>query len=51
MGLPSKRFHTFSGIMMWDNRCTMHQVTPYDLGRRRIMHRATVAGDGPVTAA
>jgi len=38
-------------IVMWDNRCTMHQVTPYDLSRRRIMHRATVMGDGPVVAA
>ena len=42
---------TAHDIVMWDNRCTMHQVTPYDLGQRRIMHRATVAGDGPVTAA
>ena len=38
-------------IVMWDNRCTMHQVTPYDLGQRRVMHRATIIGDGPVIAA
>ncbi|MDA1101264.1 MAG: TauD/TfdA family dioxygenase [Proteobacteria bacterium] len=37
-------------IVMWDNRCTMHQVTPYDLGQRRVMHRATIVGDGPVIA-
>ena len=44
--------HTWSAddIVMWDNRCTMHQVTPYDLGVRRVMHRATVMGDGPVIA-
>ncbi len=35
-------------IVMWDNRCTMHRVTPYDLSLRRIMHRAAVMGDGPV---
>ena len=38
-------------IVMWDNRCTMHRVTPYDLGTRRVMHRTTVVGDGPVIAA
>ena len=37
-------------IVMWDNRCTMHRVTPYDLGLRRVMHRATIVGDGPVVA-
>lgn len=38
-------------IVMWDNRCTMHQITPYDPSERRIMHRATIVGDGPVIAA
>ncbi len=38
-------------VVMWDNRCTMHQVTPYDLAQRRVMHRATIIGDGPVVAA
>ena len=38
-------------IVMWDNRCTMHRVTPYDLGQRRVMHRTTIVGDGPVIAA
>ena len=38
-------------VVMWDNRCTMHRVTPYDLNLRRVMHRNTVVGDGPVTAA
>ena len=45
--------HSWSSddIVMWDNRCTMHHVTPYDLGERRVMHRTTIVGDGPVVAA
>jgi alpha-ketoglutarate-dependent taurine dioxygenase len=36
-------------VLMWDNRVTMHQVTPYDAGRRkRIMHRTSLQGTGPV---
>ena len=39
-------------IIMWDNRCTMHAVTPFDNARfRRVMHRTTLVGDGPVLAA
>jgi alpha-ketoglutarate-dependent taurine dioxygenase len=39
-------------IIMWDNRCTMHAVAPFDNARiRRIMHRTTLLGDGPVMAA
>ena len=38
-------------IVMWDNRCTMHLVTPHDLNERRVMHRTTIIGDGPVLAA
>jgi alpha-ketoglutarate-dependent taurine dioxygenase len=31
---------------MWDNRCTMHAVLPYDhVNRRRITHRSTIVGD------
>ena len=42
---------TQGDVVMWDNRCTMHKVTPYDLNLRRVMHRNTVVGDGPVMAA
>ena len=42
---------TQGDVVMWDNRCTMHRVTPYDLSLRRVMHRNTVVGDGPVMAA
>lgn len=38
-------------IVMWDNRCTMHYVTPHDPMERRVMHRTTIAGDAPVLAA
>ena len=38
-------------LMIWDNRCTMHRVTPYDPAERRVMHRTTVVGDGAVIAA
>ena len=33
-------------VVMWDNRCTMHMVTPFDNRvQRRIMHRTTIVGD------
>jgi taurine dioxygenase len=38
-------------IVMWDNRCTMHYVTPFDPQERRVMHRTTITGDAPVVAA
>ena len=38
-------------ILMWDNRCTMHVVTPHDPNERRVMHRTTIVGEGPVLAA
>jgi taurine dioxygenase len=38
-------------ILLWDNRCTMHQVTPHDPLERRVMHRTTIVGTEPVLAA
>jgi alpha-ketoglutarate-dependent taurine dioxygenase len=38
-------------VVMWDNRCTMHQVTPHDPTERRVMHRTTIMGTEPVLAA
>ncbi|MEE8287715.1 MAG: TauD/TfdA family dioxygenase, partial [Gammaproteobacteria bacterium] len=35
-------------LVMWDNRCTMHHATEYDLSYTRAMHRTTVQGDRPV---
>ena len=41
---------TAGDLLMWDNRCTVHQVTPYDYSERRILHRTTIVGDEPVVA-
>jgi taurine dioxygenase len=35
-------------LVMWDNRCTMHCATEYDLRHVRAMHRTTIQGDRPV---
>ena len=36
-------------MVMWDNRCTMHCVAPYDAARqRRVMHRTALVGTEPV---
>ncbi|MBV8393118.1 MAG: TauD/TfdA family dioxygenase [Alphaproteobacteria bacterium] len=37
-------------VLMWDNRCTVHAVTPHDPAERRVMHRTTIVGE-PVIAA
>ncbi len=38
-------------LVMWDNRCVLHRGRPWDESRyRRIMHRTTVAGDGPTAS-
>jgi alpha-ketoglutarate-dependent 2,4-dichlorophenoxyacetate dioxygenase len=34
-------------MVMWDNRCVLHRGRPWNDAYRRIMHRTTVAGDGP----
>ncbi len=35
-------------LVMWDNRCVLHRGRPWDESAyRRVMHRTTVAGDGP----
>ncbi|MCH9672385.1 MAG: TauD/TfdA family dioxygenase [Gammaproteobacteria bacterium] len=37
---------TDDDIVMWDNRCTMHSVQPFDNANiRRIMHRVTLVGE------
>lgn len=36
-------------VLVWDNRWTMHKVTPYDMAHHtRIMRGATLLGDEPV---
>jgi alpha-ketoglutarate-dependent 2,4-dichlorophenoxyacetate dioxygenase len=35
-------------LVMWDNRCALHRGRLWDSARyQRVMHRTTVAGDGP----
>jgi alpha-ketoglutarate-dependent 2,4-dichlorophenoxyacetate dioxygenase len=35
-------------LIIWDNRCMLHRGRPWDSRRyTRVMHRTTVAGDGP----
>ena len=36
-------------LVMWDNRCALHRATVIPDEQRRIIHRTTVAGEGPVT--
>ncbi|MEM1199525.1 MAG: TauD/TfdA family dioxygenase [Pseudomonadota bacterium] len=35
-------------LVIWDNRSVLHRGRTYDPSQRRIMHRATVAGEGPL---
>jgi alpha-ketoglutarate-dependent 2,4-dichlorophenoxyacetate dioxygenase len=36
---------------IWDNRAVLHRGRPWDTSRyRRVMHRTTVAGEGPTVA-
>jgi len=35
-------------LMIWDNRCTMHQRGAFDPAMRRLLHRVVVKGDKPV---
>lgn len=34
--------------VMWDNRSALHRATAIPATQRRIMHRTTIAGEGPV---
>lgn len=34
-------------LIIWDNRCTMHRRDAFDPSRRRLLHRAQIAGDRP----
>lgn len=34
-------------LMIWDNRCTMHQRGAFDAGDRRLLHRVVVKGEKP----
>jgi len=39
-------------LVIWDNRCVLHRGRSWDKAQyRRVMHRTTVAGDGPTAPA
>jgi alpha-ketoglutarate-dependent taurine dioxygenase len=38
-------------LLIWDNTGTMHRATPYDVTSGRRLHRFTLDGEEPVTAA
>ncbi len=35
-------------LIMWDNRCVLHRASVVPAKQKRIMHRTTIAGQGPV---
>ncbi|HIL11594.1 MAG TPA: TauD/TfdA family dioxygenase, partial [Candidatus Latescibacteria bacterium] len=35
-------------LVIWDNRSVLHRGMAYKPTQRRVMYRATVAGDGPL---
>jgi taurine dioxygenase len=37
-----RQVHRPGDLILWDNRCTMHQALPYDLKLRRHMKRSTI---------
>lgn len=37
-------------LILWDNRCTMHQRNPVDHTQARVMHRALVKGEPIISA-
>jgi alpha-ketoglutarate-dependent 2,4-dichlorophenoxyacetate dioxygenase len=42
--------HTWQSgdLVIWDNRSVLHRGMAYNPAQPRVMHRATVAGDGPL---
>jgi alpha-ketoglutarate-dependent taurine dioxygenase len=45
---PPRIYHhdwTAGDAVVWDNRCLMHQATPWDMTQRRIMWHSRIAGD------
>ena len=37
-------------LILWDNRCTMHQRNPVDHTQARVMHRALIKGEPIISA-
>ncbi len=50
---PPRVYHhawTPGDAVVWDNRCLLHQATPWDMSEPRVMWHSRIAGD-PVTEA
>jgi alpha-ketoglutarate-dependent taurine dioxygenase len=51
---PPRIYHhdwTPGDAVLWDNRCLLHQATPWDMTQRRIMWHSRIAGDPQSEAA
>ena len=51
---PPRIYHhawTPGDAVVWDNRCLLHQATPWDMTQRRIMWHSRIAGDPQSEAA
>ena len=51
---PPRIYHhdwTAGDAVIWDNRCLMHQATPWDMTQPRIMWHSRIAGDPTSEAA
>jgi alpha-ketoglutarate-dependent taurine dioxygenase len=51
---PPRIYHhawTPGDVVVWDNRCLLHQATPWDMTQRRIMWHSRIAGDPQSEAA
>ena len=45
---PPRIYHhkwTPGDVVVWDNRCLMHQARPWDMGEKRVMFHSRLAGD------
>jgi alpha-ketoglutarate-dependent taurine dioxygenase len=50
---PPRIYHhvwTPGDVVVWDNRCLLHQATPWDMTQPRVMWHSRIAGD-PVSEA
>jgi alpha-ketoglutarate-dependent taurine dioxygenase len=51
---PPRIWHhswTPGDVVVWENRCLLHQATPWDMSQRRIMWHSRIVGDPPSEAA
>lgn len=51
---PPRTYHhswTPGDVVVWDNRCLLHQATPWDMNQPRVMWHSRIAGDPASEAA